>query len=271
MNTHRSTLPSSRGLRFALALVVLIVLVSCAIPSIGPGSDSLRETSIALGVQSTSVAMTEATLQALQTNSALPAPTQPAVENDLQATLNAQSTTISQQQLTAAAPTATRVEPTSAQATATPEPAEPEEIGLQNWKMTNLHETTRCGDRAGFPCWEGSGTELSLELEEPIQVDASWSRPHLVFSHTYVFQADANIYVNASGRWEVLRIYPKGEGRWTDVALDLTKYKGKEILLKFTIVGPTSSPGGVWWRPDKPAPNSRWSIQNIRLVPNYKQ
>jgi len=226
--------------------------------------DSLQQTSIALGVQSTSNALREATLQALETVASVPT-TAPVVEVDLQATLNAQMTAIASQ----ATPEAPEASPTSESAPPTEPPSAPEEIVLQKWKAMNLVEGNSCEYKDGLPCWVGSGIDITLESSEPILVDANWERPYLVFSHNYSFEGDGFVYVNPGGRWEVLRSYPKGQVRWTDVALDLSKYKGKEILLKFFTSGPTIKHTGPWWKPDKAGDASRWSILNIRLIPNY--
>lgn len=267
--TRNASSKSKRLVCTLVAIITLIAVTSCALPSIGTsGDDSLQQTSIALSVQSTSIAVLDATLRAVATNT--PAPTKAAVQQvDVQATVNAQLTSIASQ-ATAQAPTAApATSPAVESASPTPQSSAQDVIALEKWDPTNTRLASDCNTDDDLPCWMGQGYEINLESSESTLIDSNWERPFLIFNHNYSFEVDAYIFINSGGSWDVLRSFPKGEGRWVEVALDLSKFKGKEIYLRFHISGPTIKPGGVWWKPDKPADTSRWNISNPRIIPNY--
>lgn len=256
---------------FRITILILLVaaITSACGSSGGKGSDDLNETEISIIVGKTLAAEELVTSQANETAiPALSSTSESAADSvqktidAQQATLDAQATLISQPQVTATTLQESPLPPTEA-----PTPVEEislEPIALMDWKTVNMVQAPGCGDdKDGPPCWFGTKAEMSITSRKPILIDPSWPSPHLVFDQRYVFVHDAVIYVNVKGGWEILWSFPAGQSAaWVPFDVDLTKFKGEEILLQMYVAGSSTSSSGK-------VRVSSWEIRDPRIVPDY--
>jgi len=63
----------------------------------------------------------------------------------------------------------------------------------------------------------------------------------------------------------IIKQYPKGQKDWTSDAIDLSAYKGKEIIVRFATTGKLMAPGFL-----KREPTTNWYVANIQIFPTYK-
>lgn len=273
MTTHSKKSSVAAGLP-AVAIALLLAIFACDLPVSPAGSDTaLQQTNVALGVQQTLIAASEATAQPQQTQLAS---TPTLAQIDIQATLDAQATAIAlqlTQTAEALTPEATLAPPT--------EVAPPiEKIPLVDWKGVNIRQVTPpCNSEVEGECWFGKkgvsgpwGTgyateaELRLTLETPILIERSWPNPHLVFWYKYEFPTQGFIYIKrVGGPWEILMAFPKGSRSWSLGAFDLSKYQGEEVLLMFHV---SFSSASLWGT--RSTPTITWYLQNIHIDPNYQ-
>jgi hypothetical protein len=253
--------PGWKGRRFAIPAVIMSVLFFGVLACAFDFNTSLKtpnETEISKSVEDTLTA--EQTLSAnpqeiTQTSvSSSTAPSQPGIAETIQAqqaTLDAQATLLAQ-----ASPTIIQVQ--ESPSATLPEPSSTEPVSLLDWDATNMSQAPGCGeDRNGPPCWFGTGTELTMLSAKPILIDPSWPKPYLVFSHRYDFIQNATIYINVDGEWKVLWSFFQGQSSlWLPFQVDLSDYKGKEILFQFTELGSTNK-------------KSMWNIRDPQIIPNY--
>lgn len=250
---------------FLVIAALFFSMIACSVET-SPAQKTPNETDIARSV--------EETLAAEQGLPGEPAPTEDTgMQSTIQAqqsTLDAQTNLISQQatidaqSTLLAQPSATAV---SAQDTATPSSTSSgsdEPISLTNWKSSTLRQSPGCGeDSNGPPCFFGKEKELILTLDKPILIDSNWKNPYLIFSHHYVFIQNATIYVQDEGSWKVLWSFPKGQSSsWQPVQIDLSKYKGKEIVIQFNVSGST---GQMFTQGSR----NEWYIRDPRINPDF--
>ncbi len=262
--------------RIRLIAIRLIISVLCfsfftaACTSDGGKSNKdLNETEIADIVGQTLEAEEQLTAQAIEeeTKSSLSAPVTEAFAvqqtiDSQQATLNAQATLINQPNPTSTEDQETAVPP--AETSIPTNSASLDPIALVDWKPINMVEAPGCGeDRNGPQCWSGSKAEMSITSLKPIYIDPSWPSPHLVFSHRYVFLHPATIYVNVKGGWEILWSFPDGQSApWIPFQVDISKFKGEEILLQMYATGSLTTQSGK-------LRVSSWDIRDPQIIPDY--
>lgn len=159
-------------------------------------------------------------------------------------------------------PMATAVIPTTPAPTPTQEASPtPAVITLTEWKAVSfLHMPEGCRSN-GLPCWKSNDRaaigydDVTLTSQESILVDPGWSKPYLLFWHQYDLDGSANVSVKTSAGWQYLKLYSRGRKYWAQESLDLSKYKGQEIIIKFTL---------------EPFHRvSTWFIEDIQIVPEY--
>jgi hypothetical protein len=254
-----ANLSGRKRLRLAIPAIMILSLsigvVACAFDF----TSSLKtpnETEISKSVEDTLTAERTFTARPIETiQVAVPqatATSQPGISETIQAqqaTLDAQSTLLAQ-----ASPTEIQESPSAT----TPGSVSTEPVSLLEWDSTTMHQAPGCGeDQNGPPCWFGTGTELSMLSSRPLLIDPSWPRPYLTFSHRYDFVQNATIYINVDGEWKVLWSFFQGQSAlWVPFQVDLSDYKGKEILFHFTELGTTNK-------------KSTWYIRDPQIIPDY--
>jgi hypothetical protein len=255
---HRSTRRAWFGFTVLLLALVLAAISCTFLPA---GDDALRQTDIALGIQQTLVAQTATALQvqsSAPTFTAAPPTSVPVVE--------------------AASPTPAAVEPTlpptdtQAAATNTPVPVvSSEPVNIAEWRMFYWVPLGSGCKVAGTGCWKmeddykkhtGAG-DLTLTSKVPIMIDASWPSPYLVFWHKHKFASTARIDISGNGVWSTMVNLTKKQSaeNWVRGEIDLSMFKGKEILVSFAAMGIWGS-GGI--------PGSDWFINDVQVVPDYQ-
>jgi hypothetical protein len=252
--------------------VLLLLYVGAACKNDGASGDKeLDETEIASIVGETLAAEDLLTAQAFatETYSALSAPGTEIVSvqqtiNAQQATLDAQATLINQP-----IPSVTENQDPQILPSETSIPTDQvslDPISLVDWKLNNMVQAPGCGeDKNGPPCWFGSKSEMSITSLKPIFIDPSWPNPYLVFSHRYVFVHDATIYVNIKGGWEILWSFPAGQSTpWVPFTVDLSKFKGEEIMIQMHAAGSSSSQSGK-------VRTSSWDIRDPQIIPDFSK
>lgn len=265
---------SMRPFRYAIAMLILglpwiVSLLACSLAGLSTGanqsadatSTSLSQTRAALDVLLTGEAQ-NATSQAEQTrqaaNQALPT-SNPVVEQ-MQATLDAQATLIAQEaQPPSPTPPVEKPTPTSKSASDT--------VVLDKWKFQAFKLDPKCSESsANITCWSSPLTYESLLMEtvERILIPSDWDRPYLLFEHRYKFDTQANVLIRADGPWNILWTFQVGgSAAWVPVEIDLSKYKGKEVLIRFVIDGSASNSWTV-------APKNQWTIRDVQIVPERR-
>ncbi|MBN1146338.1 MAG: hypothetical protein JXA78_03710 [Anaerolineales bacterium] len=238
-----------------------------------PGNvdESARQTAIAQNVQATVNAEDAATLQVRQTEIAAK---ETEVASQLegtviaqQATLQAEETALQQETQVANAPaaTATQVEPSPA--------ASFEPILILDWEQSCFIPMYSGCQVADTLCWKADdnydkhyGGILSLVSEESIFIDPDWPSPYLAFWHQYDFQREASISVLSGDQWEYLKIYSKAKNSWIRELFDLSKYKGENLVIQFSLKGRLVNIGGIGKHSE---PKSEWYIQEVLIIPDY--
>jgi len=117
-------------------------------------------------------------------------------------------------------------------------------------------------------CWKwenpprGYNAVNTLLSEENMYIDPAWNNPHLIFWHNYTLQGTFALSARVDNQWQYLMVLSeKSQSHgWKKETLDLSLYKGKHILLKF------SEETGTWSLQVQP---NQWYIQDIQIVPNY--
>jgi hypothetical protein len=251
---------------FLVIAVLFLAITACSVET-SPAQKTPNETEIAKSV--------EETLAAEQATTGQPAPTEDTgVQQTVQAqqaTLEAQTTLISQQatidaqSTLLAQPNATTEAPMDTAIPTSPSSSSDKPIPLTGWTTTSsMRQAPGCGeDSSGPPCWFGREKELIMTLKEPVLIDSSWANPYLILSQHYVFIQNATIFVQDEGSWKVLWSFPKGQSSsWQPVQIDLSKYKGKEIVIQFNVSG---SSGQMYTSGSR----NEWYIRDPQINPNF--
>ena len=266
---------------FAFWALLTILAMACDVPSLG-GDKSLMETQAALGVQSTFDSERAATLNAQQTSiatqstlAASPTP-QGSTGEDQQATMSVQQTTIAQQATQLAQKTAAPL-PTEApgqtDATATPVPQQQGQstpLILTDWKLFFFNRSSAGCYLEGQDCWVAYDNwtkdrnwgelDMTMTTRDSIYIDPNWPNPYLVFWHIYDTHYTLDVLAIVDSKREILWHFVGNTGNWSLVAAKLEKYKGQSIAIKFNAAG----------GPSKNSPRTEWSVQDIKIIPNYQ-
>jgi hypothetical protein len=256
---------------FRITILMLLVIASAvACTTDGKtGNKELDETEISIIVGKTLASEDLITAAAMETStfSSLSVPATEAIDiqktiDAQQATLDAQATLIIQPKLTAVENQTTLIPPTDTLIPTTLVSLEP--IALLDWRPINMVQAPGCGeDKSGPPCWYGSKAEMSITSLKPIFIDPAWPSPHFIFSHRYVFVHDATIYVNVKGGWEILWSFPADQSAgWVPFDVDLTKFKGEEILIQMYSTGSVTTQSGK-------VRVSSWDIRDPQIIPDF--
>ncbi len=246
-----------------ITVLLMVIIFSMTIAAcsfdFNQNQSSQDSTEVARMVEQTLFAEQAITEQARQTQEAVLIPSPETEGPDLVATIQAQQATMDAQSTLT-----TPINPENPTSTSLPVASTFEPISLLGWETRTLRQAPGCGeDKSGPPCWFGSGADLEMVLTEPILIDPAWENPFLTFSHRYVFIANANIYVKADGGWEILWSFPKGQSAlWGPFQVDLSKYKGNEIILQFNVSGAS---GSLYSSGRK----NEWYIRDPQIVPNF--
>ncbi|MBN1147548.1 MAG: serine/threonine protein kinase [Anaerolineales bacterium] len=102
-----------------------------------------------------------------------------------------------------------------------------------------------------------SGVHASLISKEEILIDPSWPNPHLVFWTHSILPHKGQLDISANGDWSTLRQFDTKRVEWQENAIDLSMFKGKNIVIKF-------------WSMVNGYPQSTWFLENLKIVPDYK-
>ena len=263
--------PRSAALRIVIPLMLLL-FVGAACTNGGASSDKeLDKTEIASIVGETLAAEELLTAQAIVTETffGLSAPATEVISvqqtiNAQQATLDAQATLINQPIPSVAESQDAQIQPSETLIPTDQVSLDP--FSLVDWKLNNMVQAPGCGeDKNGPPCWFGSKAEMSITSLKPIFIDPAWPNPYLAFSHRYVFVHNATIYVNIKGGWEILWSFPAGQSTpWIPFNVDLSKFKGEEILIQMYATGSSNSPSGK-------VRTSSWDIRDPQIIPDYSK
>jgi hypothetical protein len=220
-------------------------------------STSVQKTRVAqqaatLGVQKTSLAATETALILGHASSA----------NE---TVQAQQATLQVYGTQAIAPTRQPTAQASPSLGATLAP-----VLITDWKQGFFNQFSSGCKVEDTPCWvsdddyqKHNGSDMVLTSRERVFIDPDWPRPYLVFWHKYHFEISASLSVDVKGTWEDLELYNKGTQAWEQAYFDLSKFKGEEILIRFSAA--TARWGSFRHNP----PKTEWFLQQIQIIPDY--
>jgi serine/threonine-protein kinase len=201
--------------------------------------------SVAEGIQATQHADQTATRQAATDTPAAAAPSQT---------------------VAAAVTTAAPAEPSATTAASPTTAASLDEVAITEWGMSYFGELRNgCKEHPAL-CFSlkdnykdtQSGVNAVLVSEEEVLIDPSWPSPHLVFLTQRKLPHHATLEIGAGGEWTTIHTFPTNESPWREEFFDLSRYKGKEILVRFS-----SYINGF--------PQSDWLLENVRIVPAYTQ
>ena len=208
--------------------------------------------------------------------------------SDLQGTINAAVAITETAQATVPAPTEAVPEATSTLAlppdtevppptTATQEilpsptlvvsPTEPQNLSFTEWSMQWFVPLSSGCKFRNVPCWRTMddyqkhfGSEMILTSKTPILIESSWPSPYLVFWHKPDLKSAAGLEIELDGEWLKVRDFKKSHSDWSQVIINLSDFKGKELNVRFSADGQWGT-GGV--------PQSLWFIQDVKVVPDY--
>jgi hypothetical protein len=272
MKTQHFFKPKSSPVGVLLLILVglAILFSSCTfnVPAVDP---SKRQTDVARSVESTLNAEKIATYQAQQTlDAGQPIATQPDNPNTnatiqaQQATLDSQSTSLSPQVNQPAPSDTPQVAPTLVPSGSL------DPIQILDWKMS-FWVSLPNGCKGDTPCWRTNDdynkhlgiSPLVLTSKQGYLVDPNWPKPYLVFWHKLENANPVTVEVIIDGTPIAVRQYPKGRKDWVGDAVDLSSFKGKEIVVRFVATGKS----GLNWGGN---PGTNWFVENIQILPNYK-
>jgi len=159
----------------------------------------------------------------------------------------------------------------------TPVQATAAAISLEEWKMAAFAVSSGCRV-AESPCYEGGGRqdqaveEMTLTSAKSLLIDPAWKNPTLVFWHKFQGSQPVYVNINTGSQWGRLKSFTVNSMTWSQVIIDLTKYKGKNISIQF------SSPAEVVQRKGGGAGGfygaktklDDWFLNAIQIVPNYE-
>jgi hypothetical protein len=124
------------------------------------------------------------------------------------------------------------------------------------------------------PCWttiddynKHSGSSLVLTSKNSYFIDPNWPNPYLVFRNKRENQDTSTVEAIIDGTPNLLKQYPKGVTYWSNEVIDLSAYKGKEIIIRFVAPGKIGPGGGGNW--GVTIPSTRWFVGDIQIIPNY--
>ncbi|MBN1536386.1 MAG: hypothetical protein JW908_06615 [Anaerolineales bacterium] len=138
-----------------------------------------------------------------------------------------------------------------------------------NWYFAN---STKCKDEKEG-CWflTTYKQEGSLEPRDFYYIDPTWENPHLVFWHKFISDGYSYFgFVETTGDtevgWTQIKGYKDSNFSWKEEAIDISQYKGSEILIRIMFV-PTIDT----FSPQQKAKYNAhdWAIASIRIVPDY--
>jgi hypothetical protein len=252
-----------RWMLLAAASVLLMAAFACTL-DLNSAEETPDETEISRSVNETLSAEQVLTNQAPQDEASAVPPAGATENSAAQQTIQAQQATLDAQATLVTLPSQISPPAQDTPSPTGPTPASLEPISLTDWEPINLRQAPGCGqDHSGPPCWFGTAENLSITLKKPILIDPAWPSPYLVFTHKYVFIHNATIYANAGGSWEILWSFPAGQSILrVPHQVDLSKYKGKEILLQFSSTGASTTASG------KVRMNT-WEIRDPQIVPDF--
>jgi hypothetical protein len=252
-----------------LMLVVLLILLALACDN-PIASQSSKETKVVESVQLTLLSDKVSTVEAQQTSMAK-TNTGKATEGETSPTTEVPPTpeaTSNNQQPTTL--TATSVPPSQ-----TPVPSATP-VTIRQWKNAYIIQTSN-GCHSATSCWVGASDGYSHDIillaDETVFVDPNWDNPYLVFWHTYKVgdKLSASVAIRVDGSWVQLVSYRPGFQDWEQVALDLNPYKGKDITLRFSAKdGAAIDIYRSGWHDQAPGPISKWSLEEIQIIPDYQ-
>jgi hypothetical protein len=181
-----------------------------------------------------------------------------------QATLNAQATSLPLQATQPPTTQTSLVTPPTSSAG----PLEP--IQILDWKMS-FWVSLPNGCKGDSPCWRTNDdynkhlgmSPLALTSKQGYLIDPNWPMPYLVFWNKRENANPVTIEVIIDATPIAVRQYPKGRKDWTRDAIDLSAYKGKEIVVRFVATGKS----GLDWGGN---PGTNWYLENIQIFPNFK-
>jgi len=265
MNTKATTGKRQIKTLFVVITVLFLAIAACSIET-NPTKNTPDETDIARSVEQTLIAEETETGQLSPTEDTGIQQTIEAQQATLEAqtTIIAQQATLDAQSTLLAQPSATQENAKSTATSPGTSTGSTKPISLTNWKSNAMIQKPGCGqDPSGPPCWFGKGDELIMTLQKPILIDNSWPSPYLVYSQHYFFAQNATIYVQQKGSWKVLWSFPAGQNpSWQQIAIDLSKFKGEEIVFQFSVSG---GYGSLFHAAKK----NEWYIRDPQINPNY--
>jgi hypothetical protein len=256
-------------------LVSLTIIISSCTLNLPAADPSKRETDVSRSVESTLNAEKVATYQSQQTLDASgPVATQidntgiNATHQAQQATLDAQATSTP---LQATQPPTTQ---TSLVTTPTSSAGSLEPFQILDWTMA-FWVNPSSGCEGVKPCWitdddykKHNGGSLVLASKKSYFIDPNWPNPYLVFRNKRDNQDTSTVEVIINGASIIIWQYPKGQKYWSSDAIDLSAYKGKEIIVRFVVPGKMGEGGGGNFGSN--FPSSHWFVGNIQIFPDYK-
>lgn len=176
--------------------------------------------------------------------------------------------------LTAVPPTATATQTSSPTPLPTSTPAP---IVLTEWKLIFFMPLSSGCHLPDTPCWksidnarERQGANMTLISKESTYIDPDWFHPYLIFWHKYDIPYEATITILMNSDYEIVRTYTDTTSDWTRDFIDLSAYKGNNIIVQFSASGRQSGArsdimSGLSDRKSK----TDWYLQDIQIVLDF--
>jgi hypothetical protein len=254
--------------------ILMIMITACGF-DLGKVDTSASKTDVARSVEATLNAEKVATFQAQQTLDTSQSVAQQTESLDTEATLQAQQATLDAQ-ATSFAPQITQPSSTEAVLTLT-SVSSLEPIQILEWTMQYWYNPAS-GCEGVQPCWitvddfeKHGGSDLILSSKQNYLIDPSWPNPYLTFRHKRENPNTVTVEIIIDGTPIIGQTYPKGQKYWSNDAIDLSDYKGKEIIVRFVTPGKqTKGMAGSWGSVGAGSPKTRWYVANIQIIPDYK-
>jgi hypothetical protein len=148
---------------------------------------------------------------------------------------------------------------------------------LSDWLKDGFVEGSTGCKNTNSTCWNGNTqVEKILTLRNSIKISSEWTNPYMVFSQSYDIPEtiNAKVSIKSGEDWQDVAIYREGKKSWHKIAIPLSSFKGLDILIRFQVPWGAAieilARRGYYWAYETRQINSKWTIQDIEIIPDYR-
>lgn len=161
-------------------------------------------------------------------------------------------------------PTETVVDTATPIVPPSPTVVEASPISITEWDMLYWRPLPSGCHFDDMVCWRlfddfkttGGKADAVLTSKNAVFIEENWNSPYLVFWHEPDLRYTAYLNLRVDGTPITVEDFSKTSGIWKEAYLDLSQYKGKNVIVQFiSIVGEKRI--------------SYWLIQNVQIVPDF--